>query len=74
MLLYIALYYLLNFLKKHNNEKVLGSFIACDKNMQTENFYKNMGFKFNKANGKWSWDLKKNKTKNIDYGEVIYFE
>lgn len=70
----ISLYYLLNFLKKDNNEKILGSFVVGEKNMQAKNFYKDMGFTLNKTNGKWLWEFKKNKTKKIDYAEVIYFE
>ena len=70
----VSLYYLLNFLKKDNNEKILGSFVVGEKNMQAKNFYKDMGFTLNKTNGKWFWEFKKNKTKKIDYAEVIYFE
>ena len=70
----LSLSYILNILQKENNEKVIGSFTPGDKNEQTKDFYKNMGFSFNKEIEKWVWELNKNKSENFNLAEVSYFE
>lgn len=66
--------FLLSYLKKNYFTEVKGTFNLSKKNMQAKDFYKNIGFKFDKIQNNWFYDLSNFKYQTSKIGKVEYIE